>query len=303
MGNSKHPLVLRKLTKRYGTSRGIKNVDLTIKPGEVFGFLGPNGAGKTTTIRTIMNFLRPSEGSVQVFGLDSVSDDVEIKKRVGFLSGDLELYDNLTGKQYLEFISHLRGVSDHQQIHELCERLGATPNQRIRTLSRGNKQKIGLVAALIHDPDLLILDEPTSGLDPLVQNQFYEIVREHTKKGKTVFMSSHVLSEVQTICDRVGFMRFGELIETVDVSKLLKEAKKEVTLVSETKELKVPSLPGLEVVEKRQGHLKFQTSASADEILKWLQTQKVKDITIQNTSLDEMFLKLYGEHQEEPQNV
>ncbi len=299
---SKVPLKLENLTKTYGKARGVENINLTLEPGEVFGFLGPNGAGKTTAIRTIMNFLRPSHGSVQVFGLDSVKDDVEIKKQVGFLSGDLELYENLTGKQYLEFMANLRGVTDKKPIDELVRRLDVTMHQRIRTLSRGNKQKIGLVASLIHDPDLLVLDEPTSGLDPLVQNQFYEIVREHTKKGKTVFMSSHFLSEVQAICDRVSFMRSGKLIETVDVSKLLKDAKKEVTITS-SQVLKVPSLPGMEVMEHKEKHLKFQTSADSSEILKWLNTISVKDVTIQNSSLDEMFLKLYGEHAEEVKNV
>lgn len=297
MGAAKHPLVLKDLTKSYGRARGIQNVNLSIEEGEVFGFLGPNGAGKTTAIRTIMNFLRPSKGSVSIFGLDSVADDVEIKKRVGFLAGDLELYDNLTGRQYLEFISHLRGVSEHKQIHELAAKLNANLSQKIKTLSRGNKQKIGLIGALIHDPDLLILDEPTSGLDPLVQNQFYELVRAHTRRGKTVFMSSHVLSEVQEICDRVGFMRLGELIETVNVNKLLKEAKKEVSLVADAKGIKLPKLSDLEVIEQKSGHLKFSTSSNASEILDWLKTQKVKDVTIQNTSLDEMFLKMYGDHQ------
>jgi ABC-2 type transport system ATP-binding protein len=298
---SKTPLKLSHVTKRYGHARGIEDVSLNLEPGEVFGFLGPNGAGKTTTIRTIMNFLRPSSGKIEIFGLDSVHGSVATKQRVGFLSGDLPMYDNLTGAQYLAFIANLRGVHDKKTLKTLVDRLDVETTRKIHTLSRGNKQKIGLAAALIHDPDLLILDEPTSGLDPLMQNQFYEIVKEHTKQGKTVFISSHILSEVQTVCDRVGFMRQGKLIETVNVSKLLHDAKNDVWLAMNPHQ-KVPSLSlfkDVEIVHQTDHEVRFLTSTPTSEIVAWLSKQSIHDVSMQRTSLDDMFLKLYsGDHEE-----
>lgn len=295
------PLKLTKLTKRYGKEPGIESINLEVQQGEVFGFLGPNGAGKTTTIRTIMNFLRPSSGSATVFGLDSVKNDTEVKAKVGYLAGDFELYDNLTGLQYLEFIANLRQTKDSdKQITELAKVLEANLGKKLGTLSRGNMQKIALIAALLHDPDLLILDEPTTGLDPLMQNQFYELVKERTKRGKTVFMSSHILSEVQTICDRVGFMKEGRLVEIVDINKLRKSRKKEVRLVTKkgTKPMQLPSFKGLEVITHTTNELRFVSSETGKELLRWLSVQPADDVTIQDVSLEDMFLKLYGSHVE-----
>lgn len=296
-------LHLKNLTKRYGKDRGIEDVNLTIEPGEVFGFLGPNGAGKTTAIRTIMNFLRPSSGSAAVYGLDSVKNSTEVKSRVGYLAGDFAMYDNLTGFQYLEFIANLRhtdNVDDH--IKRLADRLEANLDKKVSTLSRGNMQKIALIASLLHDPDLLILDEPTTGLDPLMQNKFYEIVRERTKKGKTVFMSSHILSEVQTICDRVGFMKEGKLVEIVDVRKLRASRKKEVKLLisKRSKPLELPKFKNLEVISNTDQELHFVTSENGQVLLRWLSLQPAEDVTVQDVSLEDMFLRLYAQHTGEP---
>lgn len=301
MKHESTPLKLNQLTKRYGKERGVEAIDLEIKPGEVFGFLGPNGAGKTTAIRTIMNFLRPSSGSVQVFGLDSVANSTEIKAKVGYLAGDFEMYDNLTGGQYLEFIANLRNTEDSaKQIKELSSVLEANLEKKLGTLSRGNMQKIALIAALLHDPDLLILDEPTTGLDPLMQNQFYELVKQRTKRGKTVFMSSHILSEVQLICDRVGFMKEGRLVEIVDINKMRASRKKEVKirLTKGTKPMKLPSFKHLEVLTHTQTELRFITSETGKELLRWLSIQPADDVTIQDVSLEDMFLRLYGSHEE-----
>lgn len=293
----KSPLEINGLTKRYGNEPAIKDISFAVEPGEVFGFLGPNGAGKTTTIRTIMNFLRPSEGSIRVLGLDSVEHSLAIKAKVGYLAGDFELYDNLTAKQYLEFIANLRGVA-WQSVTELSDRLNVTMHKKIAMLSRGNKQKVGLVAALMHDPELLILDEPTSGLDPLVQNQFYEILKEHSKKGKATFISSHILSEVQEVCDRVAFMRSGELIETVNVRKITSGAKKHVVISTKpgTKLMQLPKFKGLEVLSHTVRKVEFKTSEPAKELLSWLNMQPVAEITIQPVNLEDVFLKLYGAH-------
>lgn len=290
-------LELNKLTKRYGTERGVENIDLAIKKGEVFGFLGPNGAGKTTAIRTIMNFLRPSSGRATILGLDSVKDATKLKARVGYLAGDFEMYDNLTGRQYLEFIANLRHSEDPEaQITTLADVLEANLGKKIGTLSRGNMQKIALIAALLHDPDVLILDEPTTGLDPLIQNQFYNLVRERTKRGQTVFMSSHILSEVQTICDRVGFMKEGKLVEVVDVNKARRSNKKEVRLVvhAGTKPMQLPKFKQLEIITHTKSELRFITAEPSKSLLRWLYVQPADDVTIQRVSLEDMFLKLYG---------
>src|SRR5919107_6424464 len=187
-----------KLTKTYGKSRGIRYVDLAVREGEVFGFLGPNGAGKTTTIRTLLGFLRPSEGRAWVFGMDVEKRSVEIRARVGNLPGELALEDRMSGEELLRFFARLRGVRDLGYARELAERLGAELHRPMRRLSRGNKQKIGLIQAMFHRPPLLILDEPTGGLDPLVQEEFLDLIEETRAEGRTVFFSSHVLSEVET---------------------------------------------------------------------------------------------------------
>lgn len=293
------PLQLKKLTKRYGKYQGIEAVDLTIKQGEIFGFLGPNGAGKSTTIRTVMNFLRPSSGSAKVFGLDSVNDATEIKTRVGYLAGDFEMYENLTGQQYLKFIANLRKEENSpEQIAHLATVLEASLNKKLGTLSRGNMQKIALIAALLDDPDLLILDEPTTGLDPLMQNKFYELMKERTKRGKTVFMSSHILSEVQTICDRVAFMKEGRLVEIIDVTKLRANRKKEVKLITNNavRPITLPEFKDLEVITHTKHELRFITAESGKNLLRWLATKNADDLTIQDVSLEDMFLKLYAGH-------
>src|SRR3989344_4975975 len=195
---------LNKVTKMYGSSRGVENVSLSVKKGEIFGFLGPNGAGKTTTISLIVDLIRPTSGSIKIFGLDSVENSQEIRQRIGFLAGDFTLDDGLSGWQQLEYFGNLRGNFDKQYVRELAERLACNLNKKFKTLSKGNKQKVGLISALMHKPELLIFDEPTSGLDPLVQEEFHAIIREHQAKGGTAFISSHLLSEIQEICDVVG---------------------------------------------------------------------------------------------------
>src|SRR5918997_4484667 len=220
-----------RLTKTYGRNPGIRHVDLAVEEGEVFGFLGPNGAGKTTTIRTLLGFLRPTGGRAWVFGMDTRKKSVEIRARVGNLPGEFALEDRMTGEGLLRFFARLRGVRDLGYARELAERLGADLKRPVRRLSRGNKQKVGLVQAMFHKPSLLILDEPTGGLDPLVQEEFLEIVDETRAEGRTVFFSSHVLSEVERVCDRVGIVRGGELVDVENTSTLVNKAFRHVSLV------------------------------------------------------------------------
>src|SRR5579875_3011267 len=201
-----------KLTKRYGRSRGIIDLTFEIEEGEIFGFLGPNGAGKTTTIRTLMGFLRPSAGRATIAGLDCWSQAAAVKRLVGYLPSEFAFDPSLTGAQILTYLGHLRGGIDRTYVQQLCERLDFDPGKRFREYSRGNRQKLGLIQAFMHRPRLLILDEPTSGLDPLNQQEFYQMVSEARTSGHTVFLSSHVLSEVEQTCTRVGIIREGRLV-------------------------------------------------------------------------------------------
>src|SRR5436190_13125340 len=200
-----------KLTKSYGSHRGIIDVDLAVNGGEIFGFLGPNGAGKTTTIRTLLDLIRPTSGKALVFGIESSVDPVAIHRRIGYIPGEFTLYDRLTGGQTIEYFANLRGGVDPAYQRSLVERFDIDPTRRYKELSKGNKQKIGLVVALQHQPELLILDEPTSGLDPLVQQSFFELVREAQAAGSTVFLSSHILSEVERTASRVAIIRDGRI--------------------------------------------------------------------------------------------
>ena len=202
----------RQLTKYYGKSRGVVDLDLEVRRGEIYGFVGPNGAGKTTTVRLLLDLIRASRGSATILGMDARSQSKAIRARVGFLPGELRMYDNLTGRQLLRFFGSVRGVADLTYAHELAERLSAELDRRIGTLSRGNKQKIGVLQALMHRPDLVLFDEATSGLDPLMQQELYGILDEYRRQGGTVFFSSHYLDEVERICDRVGVIRDGTLI-------------------------------------------------------------------------------------------
>src|SRR5664280_993879 len=219
-----------KLTKSYGSHRGIVEVDLVVQEGEVFGFLGPNGAGKTTTIRTLLDLIRPTSGTARVFGIESSADPVAIHRRVGYIPGEFTLYDRLTGSQTLEYFANLRGGVDPAYQRSLVERFELDPSRRFKEYSKGNKQKVGVIIALQHRPELLVLDEPTSGLDPLVQQTFFSTLREAVADGATVFLSSHILSEVEKSCDRVAIIREGRLAKVDTVEALRDLAHHQVEL-------------------------------------------------------------------------
>ena len=217
-------VVVDGLTKRFGVRRGVSNVSFEIMPGEVFGFLGPNGAGKSTTIRLLLGLYRPDAGRMQVFGLDPIGDGVAVRRRVGYLPGELALYPRLTGRQHLDRFAHVRGLSDLGLRDELVERFSAELDRPVRALSKGNRQKIGLVLAFMHRPDLLVLDEPTSGLDPLLQDEFQNLIRETVADGRTVFLSSHELDEVQRLVDRLAIIKDGSIVVTDTVEGLRRAA-------------------------------------------------------------------------------
>ena len=217
-------IAVQDLKRRYGDFEAVRGVSFSIDTGEVFGFLGPNGAGKTTTIRTVLNLIRPTSGKPFVFGIEASADPVAIHKRIGYIPGEFTLYDRLTGGQTLDYFANLRGGVDKAYQKELIERFDIDPSRRYKEYSKGNKQKIGLVIALQHRPDLLLLDEPTSGLDPLIQQEFYGVIRDAKAEGRTVFLSSHILSEVEKTCDRVAIIREGVLAR-VDRTRRVANAK------------------------------------------------------------------------------
>ncbi len=288
-------LVLKNVTKSYGKDRGISGINLSVVEGEVFGFLGPNGAGKSTTINSILDLLHLNSGTITVFGLDAHRDSVEVKRRIGYLSGDMTTDPSLTGAQYLLLAQNLHGNVDETYVAELVKRLRCETHKRIKSLSRGNRQKIGLVAALMHDPDLLILDEPTSGLDPLIQSEFNEIIRERKARGKTTFMSSHVLSEVQAVCDRVGFIRDGKLIRVSKLEELLQDAPRRVSVLYQTSapDSQLKTLAGVSDMQTIGKRRVFTYSGEYNELLRVLGTKKIHDLQILEPQLDELFMEYY----------
>lgn len=286
---------LTNLTKSYGSSRGIENVNLTVEKGTIFGFLGPNGAGKTTTISVLVDLLRATSGTAEVFGLDTNLHGVDIRRRVGYLSGDMELDGALTGRQQLAFFGAIRGVYDKKYVIELAEKLDCDLSKKIKTLSRGNKQKVGLISALMHKPELLILDEPTSGLDPLIQEQFNAIILEHKKAGHTTFISSHILSEVQELCDHVAFVKEGKLIASEPISAISQNAPYQITIVSDDKKLSaiLKKLPEVHSTTAKHNTFSFTYIGEIDHLLKILHQYPIIDISITKGDLEATFMKYY----------
>jgi ABC-2 type transport system ATP-binding protein len=285
-----------KLTKSYGRkARGIEEVDLAVEEGEVFGFLGPNGAGKTTTVRTLLGFLRPTGGRGEVFGLDIRKESVEIRARVGNLPGEFALEDKMTGEGLLRFFARLRGVKDLGYAHELAERLGAELHRPMRRLSRGNKQKIGLVQAMFHRPPLLMLDEPTGGLDPLVQEEFLDIIEEVKAEGRTVFFSSHNLAEVERVCDRVGIIRGGRMVAVETTDTLIDKSFRHVvlTFAEDVDPGPFEALSGVKDLRPAGNRLAFTLYDDLDEMVKLAARHELVNMEYERPSLEEVFLTYY----------
>jgi ABC-2 type transport system ATP-binding protein len=292
---------IEKLTKSYGSHRGVIDVDLEVAEGEAFGFLGPNGAGKTTTIRTLLDHIRPTSGRALIFGIETTKDPVAIHRRVGYLPGEFTLYDKLTGGQTIEYFANLRGGVDPVYQADLIARLDIDPTRRFREYSKGNKQKIGLVSALQHRPDLLILDEPTSGLDPLVQQTFYEVIREAKAEGRTIFLSSHILSEVEKTCDRVAIIRDGILVKVDRVEALRDLAHHQVELrfVGPVPQAEFEGLPGVTEVTVDDHLLRMRVSGSITPVVRAAAAYELLDFVSREPSLEETFLAQYGEQGEQ----
>jgi ABC-2 type transport system ATP-binding protein len=285
-----------KLTKSYGTHRGIVDVDLEVNEGEIFGFLGPNGAGKTTTIRTVLDLIRPTSGKAFVFGIESSVNPVAIHRRVGYIPGEFALYDRLTGRQTITYFANLRGGVDPAYQAALISRLDVDPTRRFREYSKGNKQKIGLIIALQHRPELLILDEPTSGLDPLVQQSFYTLVREAKAEGRTVFLSSHILSEVERTCDRVAIIRDGRLVrvDRVDALRDLAHHQVELRFAGPVPAEEFQQIPGVTDVAADDHVLRMRVFGPIAPVVTAAACYDLVDFVSREPSLEETFLAQYG---------
>jgi ABC-2 type transport system ATP-binding protein len=284
------------LTVYYGRQRGIDGLDMVVDDGQIYGFLGPNGAGKTTTLRVLLDIIRPSNGKATIFGLDCQRDGVAIRKRVGYLPGELSLYPQLRAREYLDMVNAVRGrTAAPEYIDQLCERLGLDPGRRMRTYSRGNKQKVGLVAALMGKPELLLLDEPTSGLDPLVQHSVLELMREARREGRTVVMSSHVLSEVQEVCDRVGIIRDGRLVATERVEDLVRSRLHRMTMrFAQAPPAGTFDSDGSREIARSQQTVTVEVRKDLAGVLALAAQHGVQDLETLQVSLEEVFLEYYG---------
>ncbi|MCL5291168.1 MAG: ABC transporter ATP-binding protein [Actinobacteria bacterium] len=284
------------LTKFYGKQRGVLDLDILVESGEVFGFLGPNGAGKTTTIRVLLDFIRPTRGRAVIFGLDAQEQSTEIRRRIGYLPGELELYEKLSGAELLRYFANLRGGVDWSYVEELAERFDCDLAKHIRSLSRGNKQKIGLIQAFMNKPELLILDEPTSGLDPLMQHEFAHLIGEVKSEGRAVFVSSHIMPEVEHICDHVGIIREGQLVAIEDIETLKGRAirRLEIHFSSSVPPEPFANLPGVQDVLVADGILRCTVKGSLDAVIKAAAQFEVVNIISQEPSLEEIFLAYYG---------
>jgi ABC-2 type transport system ATP-binding protein len=286
----------RALTKMYGRSRGLAGLDLDVQIGEVYGFLGPNGAGKTTTIRLLLDLIRPTGGQAMVFGVDPRADGVALRRRLGYLAGDFTVDGRPTGSELLTYLGNLRGGVPAVAMQALAERLDLDLSRRIKDLSKGNRQKVGVVQAFMHTPALLILDEPTSGLDPFLQQEFVAMVREAKANGQTVFMSSHLLGEVQQTADRVGIIREGRLVAVEKVEDLRERALRRVTIVFDApvQSEDFAGLAGVSEVTVDGATLRCKLDGRADPLVKAAARHTVVSLLSEEPDLEELFFHYYA---------
>lgn len=292
-------ILIRNLSKQYAKTdkKALDNLSLAVKSGEVYGFLGPNGAGKSTAIRLLMNFIQPTSGEAKILGYDMVSQSTEIKKHVGYLSGDLAMYKKMTGQQYLSYLSALQGQSTKGYEKTLAQSLKAQLDKPLGDLSRGNRQKIALIQALMHQPKVLILDEPTSGFDPLVQETFYQLISEAKQRECAIFMSSHIMSEVQKVCDRVGIIRDGKLITERNIAEMATEAAQtfDITFAHKSPLTELKKIKGLKVISQNGNHVTVHIHGQLAPLFTLLGKNNVVKIDARNLDLEEVFMRFYDE--------
>jgi ABC-2 type transport system ATP-binding protein len=290
-------ILTQALIKNYGSVQALRGLDLEVKQGEIFGFLGPNGAGKTTTIRCMLDLIRPNGGAIQVLGIDPQKNPVAVRARTGYLPGELHFDDNMTVEGALRYLNALRGgKADWDYVRSLTEHIDLDLKFAIKNLSKGNKQKVGVVQALMHRPELLLLDEPTFGLDPLMQQEVLRLVKEARQKGATVFFSSHILSEVQEIADRVGIIRKGVLVEVADTASLINRSlrRTRIRFKQPVDASTITGLPGVKLLSQDDGlSLTLQVEGEMDALIKALAGFPVVDFETERPSLEEIFLAYY----------
>jgi ABC-2 type transport system ATP-binding protein len=293
--NQENVIEIKNLTKMYGNHVGAKNLNLTVHKGEIMGFLGPNGAGKTTTIRCCLALIAKTAGEITIFGLDSHRDAVAIRKKTGYLPGDFGLIPSVKVKSYLKYLLSLSEYNSTKKMESLAERLQLDLDRKTNELSKGNKLKVGIVQSLMADPDLIILDEP-SGLDPLMQQEFYHILREEKKQGKTVFMSSHNLAEVESVCDRVAIIRMGQLIVVEDI-QVLQEKTGKVLEVEFRDSVTIDEfkLEGVSEIRQNNGRFILTIHKNLDNIIKAVSNHRILNMNLKTYSLEQLFLKYYTE--------
>lgn len=291
------------LTKWYGRSRGVQDLSFEVRPGQVFGFLGPNGAGKTTTIRCILSLLAPTSGRAFLFDEQVGLNDSSAHSRIGYVAGDVALFPMQTGQWTIDYISGLRGRKPASAA-DLCERLQYDPSRRVRELSKGNRQKLALVLALMHDPELLILDEPTSGLDPINQQEIFDIIAERIEQqGATVFLSSHILTEVERVCDRVGVIREGRLVAEESIDDIIAKAIRKVR-VSYEEPTRAETYAGVrgvsELTQIDERTISVKVTSDLDGAIRALMDRRIHDIEVNHASLEEIFFQYYARNGETP---
>ena len=288
-------ITIQNLTRDYGRHRGVFNVSFAVTEGEAFGFLGPNGAGKTTTIRHLMGFLKPSQGSCVINGMNCWDNRAEIQQTLGYIPGEIAFFDDMTGPEYLRFIARYRGMKGDGRKQELLDRFELNPAGRIKKMSKGMKQKIGIVAALMHDPAILILDEPTSGLDPLMQSRFIELVMSEKQRGKTILMSSHMFEEVERTCHRIGIIRQGELVTVNSVDELkAKQQKKFIITFENSKAAEVFQQEPLQTEMLTHHRVEVTVGDNIRELIAVLGRYPVQNLAAPTQSLEEVFMQYYG---------
>ena len=281
------------LTKFYGKSKGIEKLDLEVEEKEIFGFIGPNGAGKSTTIRLFMGLIFPTEGQIEIFGKDPFKQGPEIRKNIGYLPSEVFYYEKMKVIDLLKYTAGFYQKDCTKRMHELAETMSLDLNRKIEDLSYGNKKKVGIVQGLLHEPKLIILDEPTSGLDPLMQQKFFDLINEENKKGATVFFSSHILSEVQALCNRVAIIKEGRIIKTDTMKALSEEAYKKITLNTKDMDDRILNLEGISEVTKAHEQAKFLFKGDINTLIGALSSVKLDNVWIEEPSLEEIFMDYY----------
>ena len=289
----KQPILeIKNLTKYYGNTLGVKNLNLTLNEGEIFGFIGPNGAGKSTTIRSIMNLINKTSGTVLLNGEELTKDNANLKAIIGYLPSEIHLYEDLTVNQILNYHESFYHQNIHKRRKELVKRLKLDETKKIEDLSLGNSKKLGIILALMHEPKLLILDEPTSGLDPIMQQTFYELLKEEKAKGTTIFYSTHILSEISKICDRVGIIKDGTLLKIEKVEEIQKKELTYIKVESASIDSIIKDLK-LDPTLKENNTIKFKNTISSDKLIKTLSKYKIDKILIEEATIEDIFLHYY----------